>query len=100
MAAVNVPIKRGTARRLGIVRPLPPGVYWAPLPGPCGVAAVTASAARGTARRLGLRLPPFRAFFRGNAFRGPTEELRVQTWSGGEWVKTGDRIDYRPGAAP
>lgn len=52
---MNVPIKRGTARRLSIIRPLPPGVYWAPLPGPRGIAAMDVPIKRGTARRLGLR---------------------------------------------
>jgi hypothetical protein len=35
---------------------------------------------RGTARRLGLKQP---------------RVLTVSTWQGGEWVKTGGRIDYR-----
>jgi hypothetical protein len=85
---VNVPIKRGTARRLSLRRPLRSGEYYAPLRPP-----------EFDLRQLGFSVNDINPDVLSKLLRGPAEESAVSTWSGGEWVKTEDRIDYRPGAA-
>lgn len=100
---MNVPIKRGTARRLGLKRPpyraffLGDAFRGAIVDGEGGYWLRTDTTMMPiTIDDVSVDADGVTATCRPRQLRGPTEERTVQTWSGGEWVKTGDHIDYRP----